>query len=699
MGMKTTGKIGFILLFMSIFFFSVTGRPLHAQSTDSLAVLLQVQPGKDNIKLRWVMNDAQVWSKSLSAGYTIERYTIKRNGLVLAEQEKKILTPDPVTVTPEEGWESLVQRSEYAAILAQAIFGETFEVTGFNANMINDIVNQSEMLKQRYSFALYAADRCFECACLAGWGYEDREVQAGEYYLYRVIPTGLAEQGDSVQYGFGYTGIDEYYELPRPIDLTAIFGDKSVQLYWNTSLYREKFTAYQVEKSEDNQLFKPQGMPYTPLDERDYTLFVDSLAENDKPYYYRVRGISIFGEISEPSDTVSGRGVEVLPANPAIVRTTLSESGDAVEIQWEFDENAIHLVRSFELKRSNAESGPYETVVPEIPSDIRSTTYSGLKSTNYFRLAANGLNGLQTLSYPTLVMPVDSIPPAAPAQLVARADTSGLVYLNWKTNPESDLLGYKLYRGNRKGEELISLIVDVLPNNQYVDTVDLLNLNTHVYYAVKALDYHYNQSDFSEILAVEKPLKVKPSTPVFTDFKSEGDGITLRWIRSTDYGVVRHTLYRREETETENKPLAVFQQGDTLDVYEDTKIEGNKAYIYTLTATSKWNVESDPSPEFRVAALPANRVQALKDLKVIVDKEKQQIRLQWKNVALEKVKKWRLYRSENESGLALWKEIPAAETRVIDEFPMKLGDRYNYTIVAVMNDGGISKQENVTVKN
>jgi fibronectin type 3 domain-containing protein len=687
-----------IHIYLSLFLFLISGfSTVSAQQTDSVGVQLQVHPGKDRIYLRWLIDDAFTWSKSLKTGYTIERYTIKRNGRILPEPEKKILTASPLSAAPEEEWEASALQNQYAAILAQALFGEDFEVTGFNSgNPVSDLINASDAAKQRYSFALYAADLCFECACLAGWGYEDKDVLPGEFYLYRVIPTGLLELGFPVRYGFRYTGVDEYNELPRPIDLKAEFGDKSVQIYWNTSLYREIFTAYQIEKSEDNVRYETLGMPYTPLDDRPYIMYADSLSENDKFYYYRVRGLTIFGEHSEPSDTLSGKGAEVLQTVPVISRTAILESG-AAEIEWIFDEAGNHLIRSFDLIRADVESGPYETVHAAIPPETRSVTYLGLKPSNYFRIAANSLSGKQTRSYPVLLMPVDSIPPDAPQHLTAIADTTGLVYLKWNANKEADLNGYKIFRGNREGEELIPLMSNLLKGTQYVDTVNLMNLNTHVYYAAIALDNRYNQSAFSEIIAVEKPLKVKPSPPLFVNFESESDGISLRWIPSPEPEVALHTLYRREENATENKALKIFPKADTTTVYRDSETEGGKVYIYTLTASSKWKVESNPSPEFRVSALPSGRIQALKNLQASIDREKKQIRIRWTSAAQGKVKNWKIYRSENENKLSLWKELAVEETTLWDNLELKVGNTYHYMVMAVMNDGGISNQEQTSI--
>jgi hypothetical protein len=668
--------------------------PVFAQARDSAAVLLQVHAGKDRIHLRWALNDPYVWSKSLQTEYTIERYTIKRKGSLLPEQEKKVLAT--ALAAPLDDWEALAQEDSYAAILAQAMYGEDFEVGGFEAGDITAIIEQSDLLSQRYTFALYAADMSFEAACLAGWGYEDRDVVAGEFYLYRVIPTGLQQAGFPTGYGFGYTGIDEYYPLPRPVDVLAEFGDRTVQLSWNTSLYRELFTSYQVEKSEDNVHFVPQGMPHTPLDEKDYTLFTDSLEENDKPYYFRLRGRSIFGELSEPSDTVSGQGKRALQAVPAIVRTAILESG-AARIEWEFDGDSEALIRSFDLLRSDSESGYYQAAVENIPPAGRSVIYKGLKPTNYFRVVANALDGKQRSSYPVLLLPVDSIPPDAPQGLAAQVDTLGIVRLHWKANAEPDVLGYKLYRGNREGEELIPLTDPLVHGTQSVDTVDLFNLNRRVYYALKAFDTHYNQSDFSEIIELEKPLKVKPSTPLLVNCRAESGAIVLQWIPSPDEEVAFHTLYRREEGGAQSQPLRVFQKEDTVTRYRDTEIEGNRTYIYTVTAHSKWKVASDPSPEFRVVSLPADRTRALRNLQASVDREKKQIRLSWRVVAAGKVKAWKIYRSENDDPLASWKEIAGTETAVGDSLPLRAGNHYNYMVIAVMNDGGLSNPEKITV--
>jgi hypothetical protein len=88
----------------------------------------------------------------------------------------------------------------------------------------------------------------------------------------------------------------------------------------------------------------------------------------------------------------------------------------------------------------------------------------------------------------------DSIPPLIPQGLEGYVDTLGTVRLKWMANTDADLLGYRIYRGQTEGEELIPLTDVAVKTNEYLDSVNLYNLNTKVYYAVAALDKRVRRS-------------------------------------------------------------------------------------------------------------------------------------------------------------------------------------------------------------
>jgi fibronectin type 3 domain-containing protein len=214
---------------------------------------------------------------------------------------------------------------------------------------------------------------------------------------------------------------------------------------------------------------------------------------------------------------------------------------------------------------------------------------------------------------------------------------------------------------------------------------------------VKALDKRYNQSEPSSILEVEKPLKVKPSSPVFNRFEVTTDGILLSWIKSPGQEVLKHILYRSSGESADYKPLKVFQQNEDP-TYVDTQVEGGMTYSYEITAESKWNIESDPSPSIQLTASPAEAGRiALKQLKAGIDREKRTVTLSWNGINPEKVKEWKVYRAENNQQISLWQLLSGNARSVIDDNIFKAGNFYHYMIIATMKDGSNSRPEEISI--
>ena len=143
-----------------------------SENKQEIRVLSRVQ--KNKVLLRWAVTDALAWKKLNKYGYLIERFTIARNNKTLSSPEKVILakqyTPEPLA-----SWETIIETNENAAIIAQALYGEEFSVTG--TDKLQSIVNLSEETEQRFTFALYTADKDFEIAKKAGLGFEDTNIK------------------------------------------------------------------------------------------------------------------------------------------------------------------------------------------------------------------------------------------------------------------------------------------------------------------------------------------------------------------------------------------------------------------------------------------------------------------------------------------------------------------------------------------
>src|SRR5688500_17229707 len=105
----------------------------------------------DSIVLRWAPLTPLAWQQLNKYGNRIERYTIVRDSSIVETKALKAIGPQPVKPQAQASWERSMDNNDFVAIAAQAIFGESFEVTK-NTSSLVDIVNQSRELESRFSY-------------------------------------------------------------------------------------------------------------------------------------------------------------------------------------------------------------------------------------------------------------------------------------------------------------------------------------------------------------------------------------------------------------------------------------------------------------------------------------------------------------------------------------------------------------------
>lgn len=534
-------------------------------------IRLKTDSKKDHISLRWAVDEPLAWQKANKTGFQLKRYTLMRDGKLLPKPEEKdlgIFLP-----APEKEWQKVVEKNDNAAIVAQSLFGESFEVEmGEQKDKLQGIVNKSQESEQRFAYALMAADLDFEVAKLAGWAYVDKDVKPNERYLYTVTINQKSTSGSilMIEKGDAVASTSENTELPKPMDFIGIFKDKTVTLSWEYLQLRDTYTSYYVEKSENGSPFKPLGdLPVMNMNDSDGRqaqgmTYVDSLKQNNAKFSYRIRGKTIFGDYGPYSEAVSGEGKKSLEASPRISNFNIAENQEDITINWEFPKEAEKDIASFELLHSETDlQNTYKVVKNKIPVNIRTLVTKSLAPSNYFKIQAIGKAGDKRESFSVLAQPNDTTPPETPIEFKGKIDSLGVAHLEWKANTEKDLEGYHIFRGIQKGEELVRLTPQAITKNKYEDKVVLENLNSKVYYYVTATDKRKNQSKPSIILELEKPDKVKPQAPVFTQYKLEEDGrITIKWLKSYSEDVVLHQLYRQDKEGTDKSWKLIYETKD-----------------------------------------------------------------------------------------------------------------------------------------
>jgi len=664
--------------------------PLYAQ-TDTSFIALKANPRKTDIQLRWAAPSSSAWVMTNKSGFTIERYTIRRNGVLLKTPEKKVLE-GKYTAKPKNEWESVAEKNDFAAIVAEALYGETFDMD--NSSGIMSVINKSQEQDQRFAISLYAAELDFEVACMAGWGYVDSNVVESEDYLYRVFPADDVLMSQ-IEKGFVYTSLSRTEKLPTPPDLFIDWADSIAQLRWNTTLYDNYFTAYIVEKSTDGTDYKRiSDIPIINMNNYPTVYYSDTLRDNNTTYFYRLRGVSSFGEISEWSNIVEGHGKIMLYESPHITGTRINERGEA-EISWTFSKEAALATAEMELRKSSTDLGPFKAVVKNISPYEHTVVCKDLDAVNYFMIAAIPQNGNERISAPVLVQPVDSVPPSKPIGLTGKVDSMGVVTLAWSANADADLLGYRVFRSQTENGLKIQLNDIAHQSTTFSDTIPLHNLNEKVYYYVAALDYHYNQSEISEELVLNKPDIIPPTASVINGFQSTENGILIKWLNSSSEDLLENIVYRAEKGDSLVAYMHVSKEKNEF--LDENTIYG-KTYQYAIKAIDVSKNESDFSPVISIRSNADNN----ENINFSVEKniEQKSVLLKWKikdgngKVVSNQVF---IYKREGGEPYKLLKTLETDVNSYIDTM-LYVGGDYEYMIKVIMPNSKPIYSKKIPVK-
>ncbi|WP_124019578.1 fibronectin type III domain-containing protein [Flavobacterium sp. HTF] len=684
-------KIKFLLFFLFVI-------SLSYSQTKHATVMVNARAQKDKILVRWAINSPVEWQKANKKGYIITRSTVLRDGVVLSKPEKTLLTPKPLLPEPLDSWLDLVQKDNNAAIIAQSIYGDSFEVTAAKEGELSKIVNMADEINQRYTFALYAADMSFLAALKAGWGFVDENVKKNEVYAYQVS----VFESPKVKESSYMIGLKDYSVLPAPTDFIAIPDDKKVLLSWDYETFKRIYTSYMVEKSSDGINFSPIATtPLVNLNDKDEhpsktMYYIDTLSVNEKLYHYRLYGITSFGEKGELTKTITATGVSAVVTAARLVDYNIVNSNE-VNLEWDYPKESEGFIQGYEINLADNDKGPYKVVSKIIPPSERKLNYKdNLFPSNYFTISVVGKNNQRLTSQSMLVQPVDSIPPAIPTGLEGVIDSLGVVRLKWKPNLEKDLRGYRILKANNPGEEFVDIYHQSYVGNSYQDSVSLKMTNSKVYYRLAAEDMRFNISGLSEILVLDKPDKIPPAAPIFKDYDNKDGKVKLKWIRSYSEDVVGYSLRRREKGQ--EKWIEIKQINDTIQEYTDDRVENKKIYQYAILAKDKSNLWSSlDHSTITVNVLNFTPAKIIGFLQGLPDRENKKIVFSWDYVkSKSKILGLSIYKNVKGTPPTLWRELNN-DVFTLEDKNLKINQEYEYHFVPNLESDTPAKAETLTV--
>jgi len=673
----------------------------------------------DSIKLRWAPTNPLLWKYAQKYGYTLEKYLVYKSGKLLPKAQKLTLSQSAFRPAPKNTWQAYLGQDPQVTVAYQTLFGESLPIT--SSNRMLKMAEKAQQQELRFAFALMAADYSARAAQLSGLSFTDTAVKKGEKYLYQVhvpVPTNLIKADT----GSAYVGVDDSAPLPKPVELDGQFGDKSVLLVWNQLYYQRTYAAYYVERSEDGKNYKiTTEQPYATI-QRDtvgaiptrYMTAVDSLPQNDKTYYFRVRGLTPFAELGPPSDSVvvgQGRGkneLEVVLQKPQLKK-------QRVQLVWKFDVKKQNRIQGFKVMKAPKAKGRYEALHTGIlPVNQRRFTDSVSSGASYYQVQVIGLKTneditpIATTSFPHLVQLPDSIPPDAPLKIAGKVDTTGVVTLKWSRPQAKDVKGYHIFRSEGAKDEFTRINVVLSSDTTYRDSISLQTLNPHIYYKIQAVDYYFNPSKLSSIVVLKRPDKTPPSSPAFVSTVATDSALILRFQASASPDVARHLLYRTPWGKDQWQLHANFIRLDTVALkpiedttlhqtyyeFADQSLVAGERYQYTLMAVDSSGLESSPSRSVTGQITDTGVYPAVKEIEITKNIQRQLIELNWQYPQKPQVTTFRVYRAEGDTPLRLYQTYTLEATNkeaVFRDTKVNQGSWYSYRIQAIAPDGTVSR--------
>lgn len=660
---------------------------VKGQQSNAFTVTTKTFKQQNKVYIRWVLANAKQWRLANDNGYNIERAETGSNNFQIINKAplKAITIQDATQFGKESDVYSCVSLvyDKPNPLKPKAIENDNFS----------------------YSIFLLLSSYNFNNAINAGAGFADTTIQPNKQYTYRVSVAGVNIQNQNLitsNIGAANTPMSN---IPT---ISAEFGDKEVMLSWNLKNLIEEYPAIIVERSLDSVLFfnitpKPLISSMFSGSEKnsDTTLQLmkhkDDEVVNNTKYYYRIKGINLFGIQSNPSNIVAGECYPKINSIPKIV--SIDTIARKFVITWMMDDSLKLLVNKYELYVS--ESGTdstYKKLTDLLPEKTKTNLQYAFnytpKETNYFKVKAiTKKNNVEVLSTAYFYQLTDSIPPAIPTNLQATINNEGNIIITWQKNVEDDFKGYKIYKSltGSNAKSFTALTSEPTSEAVFKEKVTLKQLNRNIYYRVSALDNKYNESELSDYILVQRPDIIPPAAPVLkkVTLQTGNKAVLITWAKSFSKDVKSYTIYRKNYTDSaSNAWKEIYLATNTDTSYLDKTIEPYTSYEYKLQAIDSSNLTSSFSLIISlIAEQKPDKQKHITNLNSYVSREKKYIELNW-NVPNPNVSEIQIYRVENNNNdrVLLIATLPASK-KIFDDENIVENNIYTYYLKPVFKNG------------
>lgn len=701
-----------LLYIAAMFLFANLGFAQEADTTtipiSYVNVVGRYTEGK-GVELRFLPDKKSVLEVAFKNGFSIERTLfdskVKRkqtDTLDYVEIAKVFSYKDNQWETTMSSEKNLESRNELE--IARDFLKNISKREGGVFNFDKGIAElKDQKSKEDYEYMVFAltALQNANVATALGLCYTDNTTIKGKSYFYRVRPLGTSSMYKiiPVDYFIVAENLKKGYDNPVYVKQ----GDTELFFAW---LDIPELSGYFVERANPGETTFTQlnKAPIHSLEGSGYegesrSGYNDKNLINYKIYTYRFFGYTLFGEKVQFAE-VKGMSKDLTPPEQPFLPQPQHVKAKEVLVTWKMNPIPAPDLKGFFVARSDKNEGEFKVLHSAMLSkDTRTFTDTTFITgqPNYYVVQAIDTAKNVSSSYPVSVTLIDSIPPVKPVFISGKIDSLGVVTIAVEKNKEKDLMGYRLYKSNSPEHEF-SVIHESFMNNDslvqevqtvFKDTVTLNSLTPFIYYKIKALDFNYNQSEFSNVLKVARPDTIPPVTPVFNDVIVGEKKIELHFVPSSSEDVKEHIIYRKTDMQAKWEILKTTESIATK--FIDTTVTTGVTYYYSIRAKDLSGLYSKYASVVYGKPYDTGIRPSIENFTTNV--EKKNIILKWEYPAIKTEHTFVIYKKDDKGQLKQY------DTTKEKSYTDKNTNKENYYAVKVItNDGGQSKFSNVLGK-
>lgn len=449
--------------------------------------------------------------------------------------------------------------------------------------------------------------RSRELGELLGLVWYDETAVPGQQYRYKVeaiTGKGTVSLGESVAVASG-----KFAPLAAPKDIVVARSGERVTLRW--AIDESVSVATWVEKSTGNGPYVPMAaVPYyiskntNTKGEAQYAdvFIADTEIERGQTYRYRLAAVDFFGQKGEYSQVhYAGMKGATMPSAPINVEASVNDATKEIALNWTH-QSPTSLRGFVVLYRGDMTDEPQLFVADTLSSSSTSHTFKASADGSYLvTVSAVDVWGNVAESAPVLAQIDDVTPPAIPNGLQATLQ-EGIITITWNAPPDTDVLGYQVYRTSSKDASpnlatFIPMGNDLVTATSYKDAVGS-SLSGKVFYSVAAIDKSYNRSERSAPVGMVMPDSEAPSVPFIKAITATEKTLLVQFMPNVDDDLAFFILNR---TDSEGKGIEIQLTANTTQ-YEDKEVKSGLTYTYSMRAQDMAGNVSSSSTEVEAIA-------------------------------------------------------------------------------------------------